>query len=329
MSTNLSLPSEVNPVPFKKYFLEYLGVNLSSTLCSSLANLLAIDYTGRLNSSISLDTYINECSLRIKKNLGLKVITDESFSSVMTLFTIAITPEKDIDTDDDKSKDKSQDALIDTIITTYFNDLAPEEVAIIKTLIKDLLNGKDGKEMMNVASSNPKLFYSIIVTAVREKNKSEEVLESVRNNLSNALVISKHKDQKQSTLKNIVNKLSLIGGLIATASSGLILGGLALPALIFPATATVVKLSPRLVDTIIPTAEKINNTMQQKLSTKSPSPHVEDNKLSPSTIKNIETKIDKAKLGSLVKALSIKSKTKGKVSKPHKTRALEEATRSR
>lgn len=315
MKSDLALPPGVDPTPFTEYFLEYLGANLSKTLCSSLANLLAIDYSGRLESKPDLDQHINECTLRIKKQLGLRVITDESFSSVMTLFTIAITPERDIDTDDDKSQEQSHDALIDSIITTYFYDLTPEETAIIKSLMKEILNGKDGKEMMNVASSNPKLFYSIVVSSIREKNKLEEVMESVKLHLTT--IISKNKQQvkQQSGLKSVVSKISLIGGVLLTASTGLVLGGLALPALILPATAAVVKLAPKLgekatspIDQEIKTQKRVVKTKVNTLDTTD-----KDNSITHSTKKNIEQTIDKTKVKDILKTFEIPEQSKEKV----------------
>jgi hypothetical protein len=180
MKNNFLLPEGTNPMAFKKYFLEYLGANLSEKLCDSLANLLAIDYAGRMRSEVDLDYHINQCALRIKKKIGLKIITDESFASVMQLFTVAITLERDINTDSHNLKERSQDALIDCIIIAYFHDLNREEIEIIKSIMKEILDGKDGKEMMSKALSNPKLFYSILVSSIREKNQLQEVLASVK-----------------------------------------------------------------------------------------------------------------------------------------------------
>ncbi|MEM6339416.1 MAG: RP853 family protein [Pseudomonadota bacterium] len=312
MNTDLSLPPGVDPTPFKEYFLEYLGANLSESLCSSVANLLAIDYVGRLESKPDLDFHINECTLRIKKQLGLKVVTDESFSSVMTLFTIAITPERDLDTDDEKTQEQSHDALIDSIIATYFHDLTPEETAIIKSLMKEILNGKDGKEMMIVASSNPKLFYSIVVSAIREKNKLEEVLESVKLHLTQVMSKNKQQVKQQSGLKSLVSKLSLIGGLMLTASTGLVLGGLALPALILPATAAVVKLSPKLGEKAASSQEQEVVSIQKKESKdKINTLHAtdKDSRITQSTEKNIEQKVDKAKIKDLAQSISISKKS--------------------
>lgn len=308
MKVNLSLPPDVDPTPFKEYFLEYLGANLSKRLCESLANLLAIDYAGRLNAAPDLTIHINECTLRIKKQLGLKVITDESFSSIMDLFIIAITPERDLDTDENnKSNEQSHDALIDSIIASYFYDLTPEETAIIRTLMKEILNSKNGKEMMNAASSNPKLFYSIVVSAIREKDKLQEVLESVKLHLTRIFLKNKEQFKKQSRLQTIVSKISLIGGLMLTASTGLALGGLALPALILPATATVVKASPELGEKIATPSNKRINEKGKEEKTITNTLHLTDkeNSVGHSAQKNIEQKLIKSKLKNLLESIEV------------------------
>jgi hypothetical protein len=257
MRNNIIQHVEADSAAFKEYFLEYLAPNLSKKLCNSISNLLALDYANRLKSKPELPDYINLCTLRLKKHLSQKIITDESFSSAMSLFAIAITPEKNIDADDDKAQKQSQDAVIDAVIATHFVDLSPDEVILIKSLIKDLLNGKDGKEMLNMISSNPKLFYSQIVAALRENKKQEEMLESIHQHLTKVLSKDKQVKKQHNEPKGLLGKLFLIGGLMLAASTGLVIGGLALPALIVPLTAAAVKFAPIL-------GEQLTNTLAKK-----------------------------------------------------------------
>lgn len=308
MRIDLSLPPGVDPNPFKEYFLEYLRGNLSERLCISLANLLAVDYAGRLDSKPDLALHINECTLRIKKQLGLKVITDESFSSIMNIFIIAITPERDIDSNEsNKPKEQSHDALIDSIIASYFYDLSPEETVIIRTSMREILNSANGKEMMNVASSNPKLFYSIVVSAIRKNDKLQEVLESVKLHLTRIFLKDKEQLKKQSGLQTIVSKISLMGGLILTASTGLVLGGLALPALILPATATVVKVSPELGEKIASPSDKSPDKKgkEGEIITTTLSLTDKENSVVHSAQKNVEQKLVNAKLKNLLKSIEV------------------------
>lgn len=303
MKIDLALPQGIDPKPFKEYFLKYLKGNLSEKLCTSLANLLAVDYAGRLNSKPDLALHINECTLRIKKEIGLKVVTDESFSSIMSLFIIAITPEKNIDTDEtNKPTVQSHEALIDSIIASYFYNLSPEEASIIRALMKEILNSTNGKNMLNAASSNPKLFYSIVVSAIREHEKLEEVLESVKLHLTRIFFKDKEQLKRQNVLQSISSKISLIGGLFLTASTGLVLGGLALPALILPATATVVKVSPLIGEKIGMPAD--NNSISNKAKKEKVIANKE-NSLALSAEKNVEQTLVKAKLKNLLKSVEI------------------------
>ncbi|CAG2170340.1 unnamed protein product, partial [Oppiella nova] len=59
----------------------------------TLANIIAIDYVTRLNSKPVLKDYITESIRKLKIFLGQRVITDDSFSIVLMLFAIAISPE--------------------------------------------------------------------------------------------------------------------------------------------------------------------------------------------------------------------------------------------
>lgn len=302
MKVDLSLPPGVDPKPFKEYFLKYLGGNLSEKLCASLANLLAVDYAGRLNSKPDLAFHINECTLRIKKQLGLKVVTDESFSSIMSLFIIAISPEKNIDSDEsNQSKEQSHESLIDSIITSYFYNLTPEEASLIRALMKEILNSTNGKNMLNVIFSNPKLFYSIVVSAIRENEKLEEVLESLKLHLTRIFLKNQEQLKRQNALQSITSKISLIGGLFLTASTGLILGGLALPALILPATATVVKVSPQLGEKISTSTDKSwrKNAKEEKAITD------KENSVALSNKKNVEKKVVKAKIKNILESVEI------------------------
>jgi hypothetical protein len=308
MKNNIVQHIEAESSAFKEYFLEYLASNLSNKLCESISNLLALDYSNRLKSEPDLKEYINLCTLRLKKHLVQKVVTDESFSSAMSLFAIAITPERDLDADDDNAQKQSQDAVIDAIIATQFIDLSPDELILIKSLIKELLNGKDGKEMMNIISSNPKLFYSHVVSALRENKKQKEILESVQLHLKTIVSKGKQAEKKHIGFKNLFGKLSLVGGLMLAASTGLIIGGLALPILIVPLTATAVRLAPKI-------AEKITNIVEQESITpksgskiqisESPNNKNQKNTLSKNQEKTIIKTIDTQQIKDL--ALQVKT----------------------
>jgi hypothetical protein len=87
-----------------------------------------------------------------------------------------------------------------------------------------------------------------------------------------------------------------------TASTGLVLGGLTLPALILPATATVFKLSPKIGEKIASSYDKEINENQKEAKTivKTLHPTNKKNTRSHSAEKNIKQELDKTKLKNLL-----------------------------
>ena len=241
MKNNITLSPGVDPLPFFQQMTEHLSNNLDKKLCNSVSNLLAIDYASRLKSKPPLKEYINICIERLKKYLGPQVVLDNDFSASMTLFTAAITPEKD---DNEKAQKQLQDALIESTIASLFGDMTPEEQATITLILRDLLNSKDGKELMNIISSDPKRFYSIVTSAIKTKKQQQEILESVEMYLVNVMNQSKKIDQKVNGIKNTIGKIALAGSVLVATSIGLVIGGFALPVLLVPATIAAVKYGP-------------------------------------------------------------------------------------
>ncbi len=242
MKNNITLPPGVDPLPFFQQMTEHLSNNLDKKLCNSVSNLLAIDYASRLKSKPPLKEYINICIERLKKYLGPQVVLDNDFSASMTLFTAAITPEKD--DDNEKAQKQLQDALIESTIASLFGDMTPEEQATITLILRDLLDSKDGKELMNIISSDPKRFYSIVTSAIKTKKQQQEILESVEMYLVNVMNQSKKLDQKVNGIKNTIGKIALAGSVLVATSIGLVIGGFALPVLLVPATIAAVKYGP-------------------------------------------------------------------------------------
>jgi len=223
----------------------HLSSNLSEKLIKNLSNILAIDHTNRLKSKPPLKDYIPLCIWRLQNHLGHKVVTDDDFATSMKLFCMAITPEKD-PANDISSQEPAQEAVIDAIIHMHFGDLSTPEKEAIKFVLKDLFNGKDGHEISNFLNSNPKLFRCILVSAIHEKKKQQEIVEFVRLHISRLIIESKSVDRKIVRLKNLGSKFSLAATLMAVASAGLALGGLILPAFMIPATAVSFKYAPKM-----------------------------------------------------------------------------------
>jgi len=250
MSKQMDLPEGVDPLPFINKIKDHLGNNLNEVICKSVSNLLALDYANRLKSEPDINEYIELCITRLKNHVGKHVILDNSFSVVMNLFTVAITPERDVSGNNDKNQEQSQDALIESIIGSHFGDLSPEEQANIKMILKDLLNGKNGKEIMEVVVSDPKFFYSIVVSAIRSQKRQEQVMQLIGDQMTKIMKQSNKVQRKTSGLKNTIGKLALAGTVLIAASVGLVIGGLALPVIIVPAVIAAIKYGPILGETL-------------------------------------------------------------------------------
>lgn len=222
MKSDITLPPGVDPSPFYNELTKYLSYNLIIKLRTSVSNLLAIDYAGRLESEPPLDEHIDVCIGRLKKHLGPRIILNETFSSSMTLFTVAITPEKKVSDDNKQSQEQSQDALIDAVISSHFKDLSPQDREMIKEILRDVMNGKDGKELMNVIISDPKIFYSIVLNAAKAKKQQHEISEFVEMHLMRILSKTKQLDKKVGGIKNTIGKIALSAGLLVAASIGMV-----------------------------------------------------------------------------------------------------------
>ena len=310
MKNDIKLPEGVNPKPFYLHLEEHLSNNLGDTLIHSISNLLAIDYSLRLKSTPELKEYVELCGSRLKKHLDQKIIFNETFSSVMTLFAIAITPEKQNDDDDDKSIEQSQDAVIESVIFSHFGDLSLQEQQIIRLVLKDLLSGKDGKELLNIVISDPKLFHSTVLSAIKAKKQQQQISAFVGAHLNSILSQSKTLDKKVTGLKSTFAKIALAGSLIIAASIGVVVGGLALPILVLPATLYAVKYGPVLgkkMGTIVAQnipniVNETKNLAQLKNATKEIS--VDTPKLTTSI--GIKNELSQEKAKELAKTLELK-----------------------
>ena len=197
MKNNIDLLNDIDNSAFLSRIKSYLSNNLNNYLITSLANMLTIDYVNRLKKEPPLDEYAQKCVDRLKKHLKHIVVTDESFSEVMTLFAIAITDKKEIGDELVNTQEKNQDILIDGLVAAHFSDLSPTEQKNLKEVLKVLLNGRDGKEIMNLMNSDPKLFYSVVFSAYKEKTKQKELMQAVTINLNKIIADTKSINRKK------------------------------------------------------------------------------------------------------------------------------------
>ena len=266
MKNNINILKDIDSSVFLNKIKIYLGNNLSNQLITSLSNMLAIDYVNRLKQEPKMDEYAMECVDRLKTHLNHKVFTDEGFSGVMTLFAIAITKEKIVDDELINVQEKNQDILVDAIIASEFADLSPAEQLNVKEVLKSSITGRDGKEIINLINSNPKLFYSVVLSAYKEKSKQKEILELVTINLNKIIVATKSINRKKNNIKSLTGKIAMAAGLLAVASAGAFLGGLILPAIIIPTVAISIKLGTVIGEKLGETIAQNNNFIENKQS---------------------------------------------------------------
>lgn len=266
MKNNINFLKNIDNTPFLNKIKLHLENNLNNYLISSLSNVLTIDYVNRLRAEPQIDKYAMKCVERLKNHLKHMVVTDESFSSTMSLFAIALTEEKNLDDESLKPEEKNQDVIIDSMLATQFGDLSPIEQKNIKEVLKNLLMGRDGKEIMNFINSDPKLFYSVIFSAHREKAKQKDFMTTITNNLNKIIADTKSINRKKNNIKSLVGKITMVIGLAAIASAGAVIGGLVLPALLIPAAAITINLGPVIGEQLGEIIAKNNNLITKKQS---------------------------------------------------------------
>lgn len=264
MKNNIDILKDIDNSTFLNKIKSHLSSNLSNYFSTSLANMLAIDYVNRLKKEPTLDEYAEKCADRLKKHLKHRVVTDETFAEVMTLFAIAITDKKEIGDEVVNTQEKNQDIFIDDLVAAHFSDLSPAEQKNVKEVLKSLLTGRDGKEIMNFIHSDPKLFYSLVFSAYKEKTKQKEMLEAITINLNKIIADTKSINRRKNNIKSLTAKIMMAAGLVAVASAGIFIGGLVLPALIVPAFAFSVRLAPVLGEKVGETIAQNNGLVQKK-----------------------------------------------------------------
>ncbi len=260
MNNNLITKIGADPQPFFKELIKHLSNNIESDLCQSVANLLSLDYATRLSSEPPLQKYIHTCITRLQNHLKERVILDNNFSESMDLFTVAITPEQELV----KNNSKSQDALISNVVNAVFNDLSEEESSTIKIVIKNLLNGKNSKKIINMITSEPNIVKKIITNSIKNKIPNEEITNIVNKNIMTLANELNDINEGINNTSNLIGKSLFTTGLLLTSSVGLFISGLTLPAVIIPATISIMKIVPIIEKKILNKMIKNNTIIQNK-----------------------------------------------------------------
>lgn len=243
----MNLPN-VNAVPFRRAINDTLSANLTAHAKDSLAGLLALDYVARLESTPQVEEHASWCASNLKAYLKQKVVTDDSFATNMMLFSIAIAPARKSTKDDDNllSQLSSNEHLVDTIIEMYFGDLSVSDKKKVKIVIQGLIAGKDGAEILNLISSNPKLVRGMVADALLKYQTQKEINRHVTMEINKILGKAIEVNKKISKLKQQVSKITTAASFLAVATMGLVVPAVSLPFLAVPAAIGMIKYSPKL-----------------------------------------------------------------------------------
>lgn len=272
MKNDIFLEIKATPEPFFNKMTEYLGNNLDNKLCRSVSNLLSLDYATRLEFTPELHTYINICIKRLEKYLGARVILDNNFSKSMELFIVAITEETDDSGNAPKSQEQLIDAMIESTITQFFSDLTAQEKVNVRSILKNIINNRDKKELLSMVHDDPALLQKLVMQATKSKKSTKEVSHIVIAHLETLTKQSKHLAQKKDNTKALFGKIAISIGLFSTASLGLVFSGLLLPAIIVPAAILAIKTTPNI-------GEKIaNNVIKNSVKIKTDTQNLNKNK---------------------------------------------------
>lgn len=225
----------------------FLINNLTKQTCATLASILAIDYATRLSSSGVASDYANNCVSKLKRFLKSQVITDSSFSTALTLFAVAISPE-DMNFHDKNNilnQEASQEAAIDALITMHFGDYSSELQSQIKLVLKGLLAHSSVKEVLDYFSSEPQIIKNIVANSLKSSNKQKEMNDYASSELNKIFHKNIALNARSNSFKRQVASITTGFATLAIATFCAVVGGAALPVMILPAAILSLKFAPK------------------------------------------------------------------------------------
>lgn len=237
---NTIVLNNINTNLFKKNIVNNFVNNLTKSTCSTIANMLAIDYTLRLNSKSEAEKYINKCISRLKNYLGMRVINDDNFSVALELFAIMITSEDENEQNKNNILEQSQDIIAENLVEVYFGDekINSTEKEKIKNIFKTLLKEKNFDKIINYAESHKKLFKASVMYAMKKYNNIDEATIYIKKEFNKILEMSLAFTQKSNIFKQATGKIAgavcaLLVGAISVATAGAAFSIIVVPASIF------------------------------------------------------------------------------------------------
>jgi len=257
--------NKINILIFQKKISEELCNNLTKQVCVSTGNILAIDYEIRLESTPKIEIYVNNCITKLKAFLGQKVITDDSFSTVLMLFAVAITSETVNYQDKNNIINKSEDIIIDTLINTNFAGANLEEKGGVKLVLKDLLSSDGSYDVMNFIQAEPKIFSAMVIHYLKQYKNSQEMINNIRLEIDKIVKTTTEHNKKLEIFKQATSKITAAICAIAVGAITVVTAGAAFALIVVPAAIIAVEYAPKIgekIGEIILSADK-NVTKQE------------------------------------------------------------------
>jgi len=233
---------------FTKAINDSLSNNLSPQLCVSLASIIAIDYMVRLNATPEINQYATITARKLRSFLGQKVITDDSFSTVLMLFSVAIAAEETTVKNNNPvvNKQQSLDTVLETLIAMHFDNVGEQDKETLKLVLKDLLIGENHYEIMNYIQSEPRLLLSAVMQAMKKSKKQEDINFNVRLEINKILNISAKLEKRTNTFAQAVSKISTAICALGVGALGVVTAGAALSIIVVPVCILAIKYGPKI-----------------------------------------------------------------------------------
>lgn len=208
-----------------------------------------IDHKARLKSIPEIRTHLNNCIYKLKSFLGQKVLTDDSFSTILTLFAVAISPET-TDFQDSNILQKSENILIDTLINIYFPDVNIKEKNNIKLILKNLFSAKNSHEIINLIQAEPEILQTTIMSALKKYQNLIEINQQIKSDLDKIANITSTHYKKIEILRQAASKIITAICTVAVGAITVATAGASSALMVVPAAILAVKYAPKIGESI-------------------------------------------------------------------------------
>lgn len=223
--------------------------NITNHACLTLARIIAIDHKIRLNSIPKITLHLNNCICKLKNFLRQKVLTDDSFSTVLTLFAVAISPEV-TDFQDNNIVQKSENIIIDTLINIHFPNISIKEKNNIKLILKNLFSAKNSYEIINLIQTEPEIFQTTVMSALKKYQNLIEINKQIKSDLDKIADITSTHYKKIEILRQAASKIITAVCTVAVGAITVATAGASSALIVIPAAILAVKYAPKIGEKI-------------------------------------------------------------------------------